>query len=240
MATTLMIVGDSISEGSAGDYTWRFRLWEHLKASGVADVAFVGPRRGLDDLSRPQPNADSGDYADSGFDENHLALWGEPLVAVIGQVGHRVHEFDPDIVLTLLGINDLIWQDRTALQMEQDTRTYVAEVRRHKSGAGLVFGRLLPNFRTAEDPSFSGAVAEFNDRLESLAAELSQASSPVAVAATDDGYEPALHTWDGIHPNSNGEIRIAAAFADVLAQVFDLGSLYPRPLPDVVDVVKTP
>jgi len=56
-------------------------------------------------------------------------LWGEPLVAVVGQVGHHVLDFDPDVVLTLLGINDLIWQDRTAIQMEQDTRTYVAEVR---------------------------------------------------------------------------------------------------------------
>jgi len=103
-----------------------------------------------------------------------------------------------------------------------------------------VFGRLLPNRGTAQDRSFSGAVTEFNNRLGASAAELSQDSSLVAMAATDDGYEPALHTRDGIHPNSHGEIRIAAAFADVLAQVFDLGSLYPRPLPEVVDVVKTP
>ncbi|MGN6795502.1 MAG: hypothetical protein ACTHJW_24180, partial [Streptosporangiaceae bacterium] len=28
----IMIVGDSITEGSSGDYTWQFRLYEHLRA----------------------------------------------------------------------------------------------------------------------------------------------------------------------------------------------------------------
>ena len=35
-ATTpaIMVVGDSISQGSSGDYTWRYRLAKHLTANG--------------------------------------------------------------------------------------------------------------------------------------------------------------------------------------------------------------
>jgi len=41
----------------------------------------------------------------------------------------------------------------------------------------------------------------------------------------------AADLWDGTHPNTNGQIRIAAAFADVLARRFRLGKLYPTPFP---------
>jgi hypothetical protein len=32
-ATRVLIVGDSITQGSAGDFTWRYRLWKHLAAA---------------------------------------------------------------------------------------------------------------------------------------------------------------------------------------------------------------
>ena len=41
----------------------------------------------------------------------------------------------------------------------------------------------------------------------------------------------AADTWDGTHPNANGEVRIAAGFADALAGRFHLGRLYPAPFP---------
>lgn len=41
----LMFVGDSITHGQEGDYTWRYRLWEWLKDSNV-HFQFVGPYTG--------------------------------------------------------------------------------------------------------------------------------------------------------------------------------------------------
>src|SRR5258708_7438297 len=38
----IMIVGDSITQGSSGDYTWQYRLYEHLRADGVSPQ-MVGP-----------------------------------------------------------------------------------------------------------------------------------------------------------------------------------------------------
>jgi hypothetical protein len=39
---SIMVVGDSISQGFEGDWTWRYRLWEWFQTEGVA-VNFVGP-----------------------------------------------------------------------------------------------------------------------------------------------------------------------------------------------------
>jgi hypothetical protein len=47
-STRIMVVGDSISQGSAGDFTWRYRLDRHLAGAGAA-VDFVGPRSDLYD-----------------------------------------------------------------------------------------------------------------------------------------------------------------------------------------------
>lgn len=41
----IMIVGDSISQGHEGDWTWRYRLWQWVNAQGVP-VDFVGPYAG--------------------------------------------------------------------------------------------------------------------------------------------------------------------------------------------------
>jgi hypothetical protein len=48
-AISMMIVGDSISQGGEGDWTWRYRLWEWFKVQDVI-VDFVGPFLG----TRPQ------------------------------------------------------------------------------------------------------------------------------------------------------------------------------------------
>jgi hypothetical protein len=69
-------------------------------------------------------------------------------------------------------------------------------------------------------------LAQANTRIEAVAAELGTASSPIRIAVTDAEFTAETDTWDGVHPNTRGELRIAAAFADAL------GYPYPRPLPD--------
>ena len=44
-ALRVMIVGDSMTQGQEGDYTWRYRIWQWFKEQGVA-VDFVGPYTG--------------------------------------------------------------------------------------------------------------------------------------------------------------------------------------------------
>lgn len=42
----MMVVGDSLSQGEEGDWTWRYRLWEWFNSQELV-VDYVGPFLGL-------------------------------------------------------------------------------------------------------------------------------------------------------------------------------------------------
>ena len=93
-----------------------------------------------------------------------------------------------------------------------------------------MLGLIPPDIHTQTNPAFAARVASYNRTISSTALRLSTAGSPIAVAQDGD-INVAADLWDGTHPNTNGQIKIAAAFADALAGRFRLGSAYPRPLP---------
>ncbi|GLW09095.1 hypothetical protein Misp01_42240 [Microtetraspora sp. NBRC 13810] len=231
----LMIVGDSISHGSSGDWTWRYRLCRHLLAHGVA-FDLVGPRRDLDAITT-EPTGD-GDltYADPAFDTDHNAQWGRPYCLEMNEIEGKVARYRPDHLLVLLGINDLFWYGLSAEENEANLRAFVAGARRGNPAARLLLGTLPDTARAHDDPVFNARVSEFNRRLILAAHELHTRRSPVAVAATHAEFVASAHTWDGTHPNAQGELRIAAAFADALAAHFQVGAPYPRPFPPVAEV----
>src|SRR4051794_8105271 len=59
-----LFVGDSMTIGAAGDFTWRYRFWRHLTTLGEP-FGVVGPRDALYD--RAADAAVSADYADPAF-----------------------------------------------------------------------------------------------------------------------------------------------------------------------------
>src|SRR3984957_4549443 len=69
----IMIVGDSISEGSAGDYTWQYRLYEHLLADGVSP-RMVGPYHSL--YNNVTNTEGDHSYANPRFEHANDARWG--------------------------------------------------------------------------------------------------------------------------------------------------------------------
>ena len=107
----LMVVGDSISQGSAGDFTWRYRLYEHLVQSGTP-VDMVGPRTTLyDNVAERQGDEH---YADPNFDADHDSLWGRAAWQEADTIAGEVAVASPDYLLVLLGINDLGWASESA------------------------------------------------------------------------------------------------------------------------------
>src|SRR5690349_4998329 len=63
----VLVMGDSLTSASAGDYTWRYRLWEAERAKGV-NIDFVGPFTGLGG-TWDSPTANNQLYADPCFTE---------------------------------------------------------------------------------------------------------------------------------------------------------------------------
>lgn len=230
----MMVVGDSISQGSSGDWTWRYRLWTHLCAHRVR-LDLVGPKNALENV-RIAGDGEDHTYADPHFGTDHDAQWGRPLADETDEIEARVTAHTPEYLLVLLGINDLFWHHVAPSRFEMSLRAFVANARRADAGIRIVLGRLLPTDKAAQDAVFAARVAACNDRIGALAAELGTEQSPIVVAATDAVFVAADHTWDGTHPNPAGELRIAAAFADALADHFGIGACYPRPFLQVAEI----
>jgi lysophospholipase L1-like esterase len=206
----VLIVGDSVTQGRNGDYSWRYFAWQQLQRGG-GGVDFVGPHRGthLDD------DTWGGSYADPGFDQDHAARWGQALWQSLDfpddrspAIGDLVAAYDPDVIVEALGINDLAWAELSAAQMSNQVRRFVAQARAVKADVDVVLGGV--------PQEWIGDTAAYNDALPALAAELSTDASRVVAAAVPDFVE-GVDTWDFAHPSRVGEERLGASYASAIA-----------------------
>lgn len=220
--TRVMLVGDSVTHGSSGDWTWRYRLWQHL--SRTASVDLVGPRQDVWDNLRNVPG--SQDYLVRDFDRDHASYWGGSFAKLVDDrlIADLVTEHRPDVVVEMLGVNDLTWGGEAPSSVLARAREFVAAARSADPGVDVVLAEVPQGWAT-------GAGA-FNDGLGRLAAELDSAASRVVLARASSGFRQVADTWDPAHANARGELKLAAAVADALAQV-GVGTNYPRPLPSV-------
>jgi hypothetical protein len=231
-----MIVGDSITEGSSGDYTWQYRLYAHLRADGVRPQ-MVGPYHWLFNNITKREGDHS--YADPSFGHANDANWGMTLFREKDAIGAKVARYRPDYLLVLLGLDDIFWFGISQPGMAANLASFIAAARAARPGIRIVLGLIPPDIHW-RNPAFAASVASYNHTIFSTAAQLSTARSPIAVARDGADISVAADLWDGTHPNANGEIKIAAAFADVLAGRFHLGSAYPRPFPVLPTGPRTP
>jgi hypothetical protein len=124
----VMIVGDSMTQGQQGDYTWRYRIWQWFQENGIA-VEFVGPYSGTvppTPASPPQPPplygavpssapvGTTGGYAqdvDPAFlsNSNHFAVWGRAAAIDQYLIESVLQQHPADMMLLMLGFNDLGW-----------------------------------------------------------------------------------------------------------------------------------
>jgi hypothetical protein len=217
----ILIVGDSLTHGSAGDWTWRYRLWEHFKSAGVS-VDFVGPRDDVFDRRADAPGSHA--YLDPDFDREHAATWGMRLTPRSQEIADLVRDYQPDVVLELLGLNELVDARVPAGQVNDRLTGFVAAARSADPQVDLVLGGLPHVWRAP--------VAEFTKGLPGLARSLDTAGSRVIAASTHRGFSERRDTYDTNHPSARGEVKIAAGFADALSRL-GIGPGYRRPLPRV-------
>jgi hypothetical protein len=218
----ILIIGDSVSQGSAGDWTWRYRLWKHLEATSAVPIDLVGQRTDMWDYLADVPGSD--DYVDPAFDQDHAARWGMTLSFADEPIDDLVETYAPDIVVEMLGTNDLIFLQQSPEDVETNIESFVASARSADPGVDVVLCEITQTW-------FDGG-PELNDLLADGATDLDSVGSRVLLADTDADYTRSVDTFDGSHPNAGGEVKIAAAVADQLAAL-GVGTAPTRPLPVV-------
>jgi hypothetical protein len=218
-----MPVGDSMTIGSAGEHTWRYRMWQHLRATYGGPFKIVGPRETLYDKATESP--DSYEYADPDFPMGHLAGWGEGWFHLVPQIREAVRAQRADVLLVSLGLIDLGFYTN-AEQTAANARAFVAEARSANPRIRMALLPVIPNVRAETDAAFGSEVASFNEHLAKAVADLDEPRSPLLLASPPPSYDVALDTYDGTHPNANGEHKIAEGFAEAMYQAWDLGEPY--------------
>lgn len=203
----IALLGDSVTQGSAGDATWRYYLDYQLRLAGE-EHDLVGYRNDLYDLATRRFG--SQEYADPAFDTDHAARWGMRLDDMDVSTQTLVSTTRPDVLVEMLGINDLRGGVDPAVVLTE-MRTLVADARAAQPGIDVVLVR-LPHWWVPE-------FAAFNDGLVQLAAELDTPEARVVVADADTGFDRARDTSDLLHPNDLGQRRIGDAVARALAGI---------------------
>jgi len=218
-----MPIGDSMTIGSAGEHTWRYRLWQHLCDTYNGPFTLVGPRETLYDKATDEPTSYA--YADPDFPRAHLAGWGEGWLHMAPLVAGAVRESGADVLLVSLGLIDLGFYTN-AEQTAENVRTFVARAREANPRIHMVVLPVIPNIRAEADASFATQVASFNDLLAKTVADLDEPRSPLLLASTPPSYDIHRDTYDGTHPNTSGEHKIAAAFTEAMYQGWGFGRSY--------------
>lgn len=214
----ILLLGDSVTQGSVGDWTWRYRLWEHFAGAGVA-VDFVGPESDL--LDRADGSYGHHEYVDPTFDQDHAAHWGNALGLPAFSVADLVSTYQPDVVVELLGVNDFNGRLKASVDLvDQELGQLVDDARGQKSDVSVVLGAL--------GSEWIRNVATFNSQLPALAAQLDSPESRV-VAAEPPHLVQGVDTYEFVHPSATGEVKVAANIADALATI-GIGPMAARPL----------
>lgn len=199
----VLVVGDSISAGRNGDFTWRYRFDKEFIRQGVP-VDLVGS------LSKPYqyPGYASSNYADPHFDSNHFARAGWQLKDIVSPIAAEVTKQQPDVLVLEAGVNDML-HGRTAEQTAAALRAFITRVRQAKPDTRILISPVL-SVSQPNSATINPEIADYDDMATDIAAELTTDASPITMAQTNLGWQPTqVNSWDGIHPTPTGETFIA-------------------------------
>ena len=238
----ILVVGDSISQGLEGDYTWRYRLSQHFARTGTA-VDFVGPWTGTTRLPRPGETApfhDGGYRPGISFDSDNLAQWGWQMRQAAGRVQAEATAATPDYVLLELGFNDLGWFVSDAAGLWADLQRFLTGLQNAAATTGRpirVAVATVPQRSPIEGrDDLPPAIDSYNSLLRTRLSELAPARPDLRLALADlaAAYDWRTDAYDGLHPGVRGEHVIARVFAQTLHATWGLGGA-PAPVPAGLD-----
>lgn len=253
--TKIMVVGDSISEGQQGDFTWRYRLSQWLASQNVS-VDFVGPYMGTVqpiDAHGPQPDAvwngssasapaqlkvDGGyavqsDGSRISFDSDHFAVWGRQVAQDMSQIQDQVRVYQPDMVLVELGFNDVGWFVSDGEGTLSSMKKLIDNARIAKPDVKFVIANIPHRTHINGRDDLIANTNYYNSVLPSRLSQWATTQSPIVMAdfQKEYGCDPqsttCASTYDGLHPNELGEFRIARAFEVALHDGFKMGGSVP-------------
>ncbi|GAB1318101.1 Factor for adipocyte differentiation [Madurella fahalii] len=243
----VMVVGDSISHGREGDWTWRYRIWEWFCQQGIR-VLFVGPYKGTvppdepepprppplasEPSQHPPPLRTGGGYAADVAHEflehsNHFSASGRQAYHAQWLIGEQVAAYEPHICFVQLGFNDLAWRKTGPKDTLESIKHLIDEARSVKPDLKFAVANVPHRTDLPGRPDLPVNTDIYNALLARSIPSWNSPESPIALVRLCENYSCGGTTseaaYDGLHPNALGEYQLAQAFSRVLVSSLHLG-----------------
>jgi lysophospholipase L1-like esterase len=161
------------------------------------------------------------------FDLDHQGQWGWTTAMLLPEVRQWAQEHQPDIVLLHAGTNDC-FSEKPVEEIRDNLGRLIDQLRAGNPKVKVLLAQLIP----AAPPyaQINPTITALNALLPALAQAKMSAQSPVVIVDHHTGFsqQAGVDLHDGLHPNAQGEEKLAARWFQALQAP---GLLGPPPAP---------
>lgn len=201
----VMPLGDSITQADSNHNSFRRPLWQRLEAAGF-EVDFVGS----------QQHHHRGNAPNEDFDLDHEGHWGWRADEILNKIERWAIAHQPDAVLIHLGSND-IFQGQSNQSTVDELAKIVFLLRRVNREVVILVAQIIPT----SSKRVNREIRKLNDAIALLGLRLDSPQSPVRVVDQYSGFTALEDTYDGVHPNEQGEAKMAVQWQGMLVEYFE-------------------
>lgn len=215
---TVMPLGDSITQSNSDHLSYRYYLSRYLQDRG-SKFNFVGSMDSNlgGNPEFPRKTFDPDHEGHSGWRTSDI-LHGRPGEESKGKLSDWLQGYEVDVALVHLGTNDVLkgvtLSDQPSSSITIDNLAeIVAQLRTNNPAVTVVLSKLIPL-----GWSKNKSIEAINHKLVKLARQLDSETSRVHLVDPYKGFDTAW-LYDGVHPNEQGERRIARRFLKYVPHV---------------------
>ncbi len=205
----IMPLGDSITQADSQHPGYRYPLWKLLKDGGY-DFDFVGSMK---DNHR-------GENPVQTFDTDHEGHWGWSADQILNgfpgteKLDDFINKNTPDVVLLHLGSND-IFRGEPIQEIEADLTKIINTLISLNKNIIILIAQILP----VADNRINQRIGILNNAISQLPNKINISEKQLVVVNQFEGFNPQTDTYDGAHPNSAGEDKMAGKWYSALQSV---------------------
>jgi lysophospholipase L1-like esterase len=205
----IMPLGNSITQADTRHSGYRYPLWTLLKEGGY-NIDFVGSLK----------MNHGGENPVQAFDTDHEGHWGWRADQILngvtgkGNLKHFLDASTPDIVLLHLGSND-IFQGESVDEVIADLTRIIGILKSANREIIILIAQILP----VANIHINRQIKMLNMAISRLPSEVKHSSGQIIIVNQNEGFNPYADAYDGIHPNTSGEYKMAQKWYESLKRV---------------------
>lgn len=201
----IMLIGDSITEGSESSCSYRRYLDGMLRRSGHL-IDFVGGRKKHNDNKTEPDNYE--------YDVDHEGHWGKGSKWLAANMPDLLSDDVPDLAAIHMGTEDIVSGSVTADEIVANIDKVIESLRSKNKTMKIVLAQIIPVEGKKDEINL------LNRKIAEYAISHSTTHSPIVLADQHKDFNISSDSIDGILPNAIGAKKMATVFADAINKIY--------------------